>query len=37
MNTKHIINEPKALVLDSLRGLIYNNPNVALNEEYKGQ
>lgn len=33
---KHIVNTPKTIVLDSLRGLIYQNPNVRFDEEYKG-
>lgn len=37
MTSKHIINDPKGLVLDSLRGLVYQNPTIALNEEFKGQ
>ncbi|KAL7413994.1 dihydroxyacetone kinase [Mrakia frigida] len=35
MTSKHIINDPKGLVLDSLRGLVYQNPTIALNEEFK--
>lgn len=35
MTTKHFINEPKSVVLDSLKGLVYANPSLALDVEQR--
>ncbi|CED83175.1 dihydroxyacetone kinase [Phaffia rhodozyma] len=35
VSSKHIVNDPKAIVLDALKGVVALNPNVKLNEEYK--
>jgi dihydroxyacetone kinase len=36
MSKKHITNDPKHLVIDALKGVVALNPNVELDEEYKG-
>lgn len=33
---EHITNDPKGLVIEALKGLVTLNPNVQLNEQYKG-
>lgn len=33
---KHLLNDPKHIVIDSLKGLVGQNANIRLNEEYKG-
>ena len=35
-NSKHLLNDPKDLVIDSLRGHCRINPNLALDESHKG-
>ena len=35
-SSKHLLNDPKDLVIDSLRGLCRINPNLALDESDKG-
>jgi hypothetical protein len=35
-SSKHLLNDPKDLVVDSLRGHCLINPNLALDESLKG-
>jgi hypothetical protein len=37
MSSKHLVNDPKTIVIDSLKGLTALNPNIKLNESQKGK